>query len=90
MLAQAPVAALGLVLAAYSVGWAIAGLRNPFAPTGLVPGLLYDTGQVLAVAGPLLWAAAAMLLAPTGRARLLGLVAGVVLLAPWPLLIGAS
>jgi hypothetical protein len=90
VLALAPVAALALVLLAYSMGWAMAGLRNPFSPTGLVPGILYNTGQVLAVAGPVLWAAAAVLLAPTARARLLGLLAGVVLLAPWPLVIGGA
>lgn len=83
-------ALLLLVLAGYVAGWIAAWVRNPFQPDGAVATLLYTVGQLLAVLAPLVWGGTVLWLARTDRSRLIGLLLGVVILAPVPLLIGAT
>jgi hypothetical protein len=85
---SAALAGLAVVYLVWTAGWVVAGLRNPFAPEGALPGLLYGLSQVLAVLAPPAWFSACARLAPEHRVRLAWLFAGLVLLAPVPLVIG--
>ncbi len=78
----------GLIYLAYAVGWGIAAARNPYGPEGLLPNLMYETGQILAVLAAPGWFAATVLLSGSPRSAAAWLVAGLVLLAPLPLVIG--
>lgn len=75
----------------YTIGWFISASRvgNPLAdPVG---GFMFSLGAWLAVAAPLIWFGAAFWL--TGgrpRARIAWLIAGVVLLAPIPVILGVG
>lgn len=80
----------GAVLAAEAVGWGLAAARNPFAPADLVPALIYNAGQLLAVIAPLLWATATIWLVPALGGRVTWLAAGAVVLLPWPLVLGSG
>ena len=68
----------------YMIGWLIAGLRLRTLP--LLPDFAYLVAMVLAIAAPALWFAASWLLTRRAKTwvRLAALLAGVVLLVPWP------
>lgn len=75
----------------YTVGWfiGVARVGNPLAdPVG---GFMFSFGAWLSVAAPLVWFAATYWLsAHRPRARILWLVLGVVVLAPFPFIFGAG
>jgi hypothetical protein len=81
---------LGGIYLLYTVGWLLGGSRtalviSPFlAPSAVVP------AQWLAVAAPVLWFGATMLLtrASATWVRFVWLVIGVFLLLPWPFVSG--
>jgi hypothetical protein len=78
----------------YAVGWLIGGLRLQDVPRleYLVTDVMYQGALWLAVMAPLLWFVTVMVVARRGRSwvRFAWLVAGVVLLLPWPfVMIGA-
>ncbi|GAA4483292.1 hypothetical protein [Microbacterium panaciterrae] len=79
----------GIVGGAYllfAVGWAVGGLRLRPRASLLVADWMYLPWMWLAVLAPVLWFAAAWVLT-RGRAtwiRIVALIAGVVLLVPWP------
>ena len=83
---------LGGVYLIYAIGWLIGGLRLQGRAQYLVTDIMYQGSLWLAVLSPLLWFATVFLLTLRVRpwVRFTWLVAGVVLLLPWPfIMIGA-
>jgi hypothetical protein len=72
----------------YTIGWFVAVLRNTFTLAGLVPEIMYQLGEFLAIVAPGVWFGAVVVLTRGRRARVLGLALGVVVLIPWPVLVG--
>jgi hypothetical protein len=87
---------LGGVALLSSVGWIVS--RDQFlvafggGAVEHVQTALWLTGVFLALVAPLVWFVATILLVPAERSgrRLLVMAVGAVLLAPWPLVIGAA
>lgn len=76
----------GGVLLLYTIGWIIGGLRLAGTAQFLVAPAGYQFALWLAVAAPALWFVATLVLTRGSRAwlRIVWLVAGLVLLVPWP------
>lgn len=77
---------VGGVYLLFAVGWAVGGMRLRPRAALIVADGMYLPWLWLAVLAPALWFAAAWMLT-RGRAtwiRILALIAGVVLLVPWP------
>ena len=74
----------------YTIGWAIAVLRNTLSLSNLFAEIMYQLGEFLAIVAPALWLGAVVLLTRGRRpiVRTLWLVAGILLLAPWPFILG--
>jgi len=72
-----------------TAGWVAAALRNPFGPDGLIPEAMYFFGEALAILAAPGWFCAALWLSHTARRRDMVMALGVILLVPWPSLIGA-
>jgi hypothetical protein len=72
----------------YAVGWAIFGFTSGVPVQGVFFGIMYQMGVALAVASPFLWAIAVWLRVTSPRMRMLWLFVGVLVLAPWPFIIG--
>lgn len=72
----------------YTIGWVIGGLRLAGTAQFLVSPAGYQFALWLAVAAPALWFVAVLVLTRGAKTwvRLSWLVAGLVLLVPWPLL----
>lgn len=94
--AQTPSALLivyGILIGVYAlfvVGWIIAVFRDPTPVFGVLPVIMYQFGEFLALASPLLWGGIVLVLT-RDRAplwRLLWLLVGVVLLVPLPFILG--
>ncbi len=80
---------LGGVYLLYTVGWAIGGYRLQVAALVLSPSLtsiMYQVALWAAVLAPALWFVATLVLTRRSRSwvRLAALLAGAVLLVPWP------
>lgn len=77
---------VGGVYLLYTVGWIIGGLNLEMSALFLVPSLMYQVAVWAAVLAPALWFTAVWLLTrrSAGWVRVLGLLAGAVLLVPWP------
>ena len=75
----------------YIVGWIIAVQRDSYTQASLFSEIMYQFGEFLAIASPAIWLGAVLLLTREGRvlARVLWLLAGLLLLAPWPFILGA-
>ncbi|MEO7007231.1 MAG: hypothetical protein ABI275_04230 [Terrimesophilobacter sp.] len=73
----------------YTIGWFAAVLRNTVTLSGLIPEILYQFGEFLAIVAPALWLGAALLLTRARRpiVRVLWLLAGILVLVPWPMLV---
>lgn len=83
---------LGGFAALYTVGWIIGGFRLQGSATYLVTDVMFQGSFWLAVLAPALWFITVFLLtrASATWVRILWLVAGAVLLVPWPfIMIGA-
>lgn len=77
----------------YTIGWLIAAQRTVGAPTDIVGGAMFTVGLWLAVLAPALWIAATFWVtrgSASFRARILSLSVGVLVLAPWPFIVGAN
>ncbi|MCU1419394.1 MAG: hypothetical protein JWR57_563 [Mycetocola sp.] len=77
----------------YTIGWLIAAQRTTGAPADIVGGVMFTVGLWFAVLAPALWIAATLWVtrgSSTVRARLLTLAVGVLVLAPWPFIVGAN
>ena len=74
----------------YTLGWITSVVRTTLPVYDLLSGILYQFGQFLAIAAPALWFAAAVLLTRDRKpvVRLLWVVLGLVVVAPWPFLLG--
>lgn len=86
------VGVLGGVYLLYAIGWLIGGLRLQGWRPFLVTDAMYQGSLWLATLAPVLWFATVFLLTRGSAAwvRIVWLIAGVVLLVPWPfVLIGA-
>lgn len=70
----------------YTVGWIIGGFNLQARAQFLIPGVMYLAGLWTAVLAPALWFAAVWLLTRRSASwvRILGFLAGVALLVPWP------
>jgi hypothetical protein len=83
---------LGGALLLCAVGWiALMGRFSYTFPTPLATGL-WRFGVVVAVAAPVLWFVATLAVVPAAasRRRLVVLLIGALVVAPWPLLVGAG
>ncbi|MBC7403526.1 MAG: hypothetical protein H7279_10210 [Microbacteriaceae bacterium] len=80
----------GGVFLLFTVGWIIGVQRSPVPSTTLFFTFMYRLGQILAITAPATWFVGVLLLARERRAgvRVLWLLLGVVLLAPWPFILG--
>jgi hypothetical protein len=77
----------------YTIGWLIAAQRTTGVPADIVGGVMFTVGLWFAVLSPALWIAAAFWTTRNStslRARLLTLAVGVLVLAPWPFIVGAN
>ena len=83
---------LGGVFLLWAAGWivAVGDFTNPF--TDAISSVMWNLGELFAVVAPLAWFVAVIVLVPVDRtARRLGLmVLGALVVAPWPLVIGAG
>jgi hypothetical protein len=80
----------GGVYLLYVVGWIIAVQRDTITLPSLFAEIMYQFGEFLAIASPALWIGAVLLLT-NGRkpiVRLLWLVLGLLVVAPWPFILG--
>mgnify|MGYP000137203610 CR=1 FL=1 len=74
----------------YTVGWVITVTRSTTSLPSLLGEIMFQFGEFLAIASPGLWFVAVLLLTRGRRplARLGWLALGLVLVIPWPLLLG--
>lgn len=74
----------------YTVGWVITVTRSTTSLPSLLGEIMFQFGEFLAIASPGLWFVAVLILTRGRRpvARLGWLVLGLVLVIPWPLLLG--
>ncbi|MET1051574.1 MAG: hypothetical protein ABWX65_02945 [Mycetocola sp.] len=77
----------------YTIGWLIAVQRDATAPTDIVGAAMHTVGLSFAVLAPALWVGATFWLtraSRTLRPRLLALLIGVIVLIPWPFIVGGA
>jgi hypothetical protein len=82
----------GLVYLALSIGWISSAQLLVYPSLDLLGEIMWQFGEFLAMIAPALWFAAAFTLTPEGTPRrgtkrMLGLLAGALVLVPWPALI---
>lgn len=88
--------ALGAVYALFTIGWVIAILRSTVTLPNLFFNAMYQVGQWLAAASPLAFFGVVFLLTPRSQSRrvtagrLLALALGLILVAPWPFIVGGA
>lgn len=77
---------VGGIYLLYTIGWIIGGLNLQGSALFLIPGVMFSVAMWAAVLAPALWFAAVWMLTRRSAAwtRVLGLLGGVLLLAPWP------
>ncbi|MBX3116659.1 MAG: hypothetical protein KF808_04855 [Cryobacterium sp.] len=71
----------------YAIGWGINAFTHSLPVAGVLPQIMYQLGEFLAIVSPALWALAGWVLLKKTPFRLLWLFVGVILLAPWPFII---
>lgn len=85
---RGPLGWLMLLLAvAATAGWIVILIANPVQQPSLIGLAMYQLGELLAVLTPLLWWFVVDRVAPLRRRALWWLV-GLVVTAPWPLVVG--
>lgn len=74
----------------WTIGWVITVTRSVVTLPTLLSEIMYQLGEFLAIASPALWFAAVLLVARERGAavRLAWLALGLVILVPWPTLLG--
>lgn len=72
----------------YAIGWIIFGFSTRVPVQGAFFAIMYQVGVALAIASPFLWAAATWLRVKNSMLRVLWLFVGVLVLAPWPFIVG--
>lgn len=80
----------GGIFLLFTVGWIIGVQRATVPSVGLFFSVMYRLGQILAILAPAVWFVGVLLLARerSAGARILWLLIGVVVLAPWPFILG--
>ncbi|MES2092986.1 MAG: hypothetical protein V4531_04120 [Actinomycetota bacterium] len=80
----------GGIFLLFTVGWIIGVQRSTVPTANLFFAFMYQLGEILAIAAPAAWFVGVLVLARENRAgiRILLLLFGVVLLAPWPVIVG--
>ena len=68
----------------YAVAWGFHGFTTTVPVAGVFPIIMYQFGEFLAIVSPFLWAMAVWILVKKPLWRILWLLVGVALLAPWP------
>jgi hypothetical protein len=76
----------------YLAGWVVAVSRSTITLPNILGEIMYQFGEFLAIASPLLWLIAVFILTRNSRViiRLLWLVLGLALLVPWPFVLGGA
>ena len=74
----------------YVAGWIIAVQRDTITMPTLFAEIMYQLGEFLAIASPAIWVGAVLLLTADRRppVRVLWLLVGLILVAPWPFILG--
>lgn len=74
----------------YVAGWIIAVQRDTITMPTLFAEIMYQLGEFLAIASPAIWVGAVLLLTADRRppVRVLWLLLGLILVAPWPFILG--
>lgn len=74
----------------YTIGWIITIMRSGAASSVLLVELMAQLGEFLAIASPALWFATVLLLTRARKpiVRLLLLVLGLIVVLPWPFVLG--
>ncbi|GAA3750028.1 hypothetical protein GCM10022239_26700 [Leifsonia bigeumensis] len=72
----------------YAIGWGIHAFSHSVPVAGVFPVIMYQLGEFLAIVSPFLWAGAVWLLLRKPAWRLFWLFVGVLVLAPWPFILG--
>lgn len=82
----------GGVYLLFVIGWVIGVQRDTYTAPDLVSEIMYQFGEFLAIASPVLWFVTTLVLTRDRRAitRFLWLLAGVLMLAPWPFIVSGS
>jgi hypothetical protein len=83
---------LGGVYLLYTVGWVLGGIRMQLPVTFTLPVPLYQGALWLAVLAPVLWFVAVLAATRDSRSwvRIVWLVAGALLLVPWPFVVSGG
>lgn len=83
---------LGGVYLLYTVGWVLGGIGMQLPVTFTLPVVLYQAALWLAVLAPALWFVAVLAATRGSRpwVRIVWLVAGAVLLIPWPFVVSGG
>ena len=68
----------------YAIGWGLYAFTTTVPVAGVLPIIMYQFGEFLAIVSPFLWAMGAWILVKKPVWRILWLFVGVLLLAPWP------
>ncbi|WP_193510398.1 hypothetical protein [Cryobacterium sp. BB736] len=70
----------------YTIGWVLASIRNPIPVGGILPVILYQFGEFLAIVSPALWAGSVAVFTRHKRpaTRVVWLLIGALVLIPWP------
>ncbi|MFP7759805.1 hypothetical protein [Marisediminicola sp. LYQ85] len=76
----------------FTVGWVIAIQGSVFVASNLFIDIMFQFGEFLSIASPALWFTATLLLTRRRRAiaRVGWLVAGLVIVAPWPFIVSGA
>ena len=82
----------GGIFVLYAIGWVLALQRDTFSAPDILSRVMYQVGEYLAILAPVIWVALTFLLTRHSRPilRLLWLIGGVLLLAPWPFILPAQ
>lgn len=72
----------------YAIGWGIHAFTHSVPVAGIFPVIMYQLGEFLAIVSPFLWAGAVWLFLRKPVWRLFWLFVGVLVLAPWPFILG--
>lgn len=76
------------VYALYTVGWVLAALADSTPTASIFAQLMHEFGLFCAIVAPALWALAVFVLARRTGARAAGLALGMLVLVPWPFVLG--
>ncbi|MCU1422824.1 MAG: hypothetical protein JWN36_2475 [Microbacteriaceae bacterium] len=83
--------AYGVFAGAYVLfiaGWLVSVTNTEVPVVDILPTVMYRLGQVLAAASPLLWFGGVLVLTRRVRSRVLWLLLGLLVVAPWPFILG--